>query len=229
MHILITGATSGIGKQLALLLSLQGHSLSVCGRSAEKLQTLVADMSPTPFHHAFCLSNRSEIASFCDAAAHKNGPVDVLINCAGLNNNRQQADVLDLNDLDWMIKINSYAPIQFMQSVLPAMKCANQGLIINVLSTTCLYSNPGIAGYTASKATLDAYIKVMRKELLQNYSGIKMTAVYPGGVDTDFRSVERPQYLSAYDVATTISSILNLPEALHQHEMVFRPACEQNL
>lgn len=236
MHILITGASSGIGKELALLLNRAGHQLSLCGRSSDKLaatldllQRECGDKSTVHTSQAFCISHFDEISRFCQGAIDTFGPVDVLINCAGLNSSRKPAESITKEELDWMMTVNCYAPIQFIQDTLNPMKEKSQGMIINVLSTTCLYSNPGISGYTTSKAAFDAYSKVLRKELLQENSGVKVCSVYPGGVDTDFRDASRPNYLSAKDVAQSIATLIAMPQAVHTHELVIRPECELNL
>ena len=227
-HLLLTGASSGIGRELAVLAAEQGYRLSLCGRSADKLNSTLALMNTTDNVHsqAFCVTDDSARTVFFHNAIAANGAVDVLINCAGLNNVRLKADVTPIEQLDWLMKVNCYAPIECIKAVLPGMKQQGGGTIINVLSTVCLFSNPGIAAYTASKAALDAYTKVMRKELAEQH--IKMLSVYPGGVDTDFREASRPEYLSAKDVADAIMTMLSSTANAHIHELVIRPEAERN-
>ncbi|MFS1703831.1 SDR family oxidoreductase [Alteromonas sp. AMM-1] len=227
-HLLLTGASSGIGRELAVLAAEQGYRLSLCGRSADKLNSTLALLNTTDNVHsqAFCVTDESARTVFFHNAIAANGAVDVLINCAGLNNVRLKADVTPIEQLDWLMKVNCYAPIECIKAVLPGMKQQGCGTIINVLSTVCLFSNPGIAAYTASKAALDAYTKVMRKELAEQH--IKMLSVYPGGVDTDFREASRPEYLSAKDVADAIMTMLSSTANAHIHELVIRPEAERN-
>ena len=226
MHIVLTGASSGIGRELAILLDQQKHSLSLCGRSAEKLSQTLAQLTQPHFFDTFCVSDEQVIVDFCHQAQQQNGPVDVLINCAGLNNGRAPGHQLEASRFAWMMQINCYAPITFMQQLIPNMQARNRGCIINILSTTALFANPGIAGYSASKAALDSYTKVMRKELRAD--GIKLLSVYPGGVDSDFREAERPQYLQPLDVAQAIVTLLQTNANTHIHELVIRPSCEDN-
>lgn len=227
-HLLLTGASSGIGRELAVLAAEQGYRLSLCGRSADKLNSTLALLNTTDkvYSQAFCVTDESARTAFFHNAIAANGAVDVLINCAGLNNVRLKADATPIEQLDWLMKVNCYAPIECIKAVLPGMKQQGCGTIINVLSTVCLFSNPGIAAYTASKAALDAYTKVMRKELAEQH--IKMLSVYPGGVDTDFREASRPEYLSAKDVADAIMAMLNTTANAHIHELVIRPEAERN-
>lgn len=227
-HMLLTGASSGIGRELAVLAQQKGYTLSVCGRNAAKLEQTLAQLNDREavFHDTFCITDSDARNQFIAGATAKQGTVDVLINCAGLNNVRLSAEETPFVKLDWLMKVNYHAPIGAMQAVLPAMKAQGRGTIINVLSTVCLFSNPGIAAYTASKAALDAYCKVMRKEVAEHH--IKMLSVYPGGVDTDFRDAQRPEYLSAADVASAIMAMLDTAPSAHIHELVIRPECERN-
>ena len=201
--------------------------MSLCGRSDEKLKQTLRDLpSDSLYSESFCLTEVQQTSGFFKRAIEKHGSVDVLVNCAGLNNVRKTGLDTKLSELDWLMEVNCYAPIRCMQAVASCMQSVKQGVIINILSTVCLFSNPGIAAYTASKAALDAYSKVMRKELRSD--NIKMVSVYPGGVDTEFRDAQRPDYLRAEDVAQTVFNLLQTKQFVHIHELVIRPQSEEN-
>lgn len=227
-HILLTGASSGIGRALAVALAQQGHRLSLCGRDPAKLaQTLAllpADCSV--FSQSFSVTDTAAIRQFCQQATGQFGQVEVLINCAGANSSRSAATEPDWSALEQMMQLNFYAPLHFIQQLVPAMKEQGKGIVLNLLSTVCLFSNPGISAYSASKAALDSYSKVLRKEL--NGTGVKVLSVYPGGVDTEFRAASRPDYLSAEEVADAIVLMLSASAKAHIHELVIRPAIETN-
>jgi len=227
-HILITGASSGIGQQLAIKLAKQGAKLSLCGQQENKLNNTLAQLDKRSKVHAasFCLSDEQAISQFVCQAIEQQGPVDTLINCAGLNSSRAPASAPDWEELQRMLAINYFAPLRLINAVLPKMQDKGSGTILNVLSTTCLFSNPGIAQYSASKAALDMHIKVLRKEL--NGSGIKVLSLYPGGVNTDFRLADRKEYLQASDVADAALSMLLTSSNSHIHELVVRPEVELN-
>lgn len=152
--------------------------------------------------------------------------MDILINCAGLNSSRTQAVEPNWNELEWMMKINFYAPLRFVELVLPSMLTNKEGVVLNVLSTTCLFSNSGTAQYSASKSALDTYSKVLRKEL--HRTGVKMLSLYPGGIDSDFRNQMRPEYLSPIDVADGIYNMIFTHSNVQIHDMVIRPESENN-
>lgn len=227
-HILLSGASSGIGRALAIKLAAQGHKLSVCGRDPAKLtQTLQClPKDAVVYSESFSLTEPEAISHFCQQAQQQLGLVDILINCAGANSSRTAAITPDWSAIDDMMQLNFYAPLHFIQQLVPAMQQQGRGVVLNVLSTVCLFANAGISAYSASKAALDSYSKVLRKEL--NNTGVKVLSVYPGGVDTEFRASSRPDYLSAAEVADAIVLMLASPANAHIHELVIRPQIETN-
>ncbi len=227
---LITGATSGIGRCLAIQLAAQGAWLALCGRSDENLKVVVAELEsagrPPALPRAFCLSSEEAILQFVGDTQAQLGPIDVLVNCAGANTSRAPVGELETVDLDWMMTVNFRAAFLFMRETLGQMQPRGKGHIVNVVSTVALFGNPGLGGYTASKWALEGLTKVVRKEA--KASGIKVTSVHPGGTDTDFRPADRPEYMSPESVAEAIASILALPDDAVVHDLVLRPPVEDN-
>jgi short-subunit dehydrogenase len=106
------------------------------------------------------------------------------------------------------------------------MQSRGSGHIVNVLSTCALFSNENMGIYTTMKAGLRDLTKVLTKEV--RASGVKVTAVYPGGVDTEFRTNARPDYLRPESAAKLIVDALFVPEDAVIHDLVFRPMSESN-
>jgi len=227
-HILITGASSGIGQQMVIKLSRLGHNLSLCGRRQNKLNNTIEQLgnSIKTYSESFCLSEQDKLTKFITQAQKKLGKVDILINCAGLNSSRALASEPDWHQLQHMLDINYLAPLRLINAVLPNMREESSGTILNILSTTCLFANQGTSQYSASKAALDMHTKVLRKEL--NGSGIKVLSLYPGGVNTDFRAADKQEYLQAEDVAEAAISMLFTTSNCHVHELIVRPEIETN-
>jgi len=227
-HILITGASSGIGQQMAIKLSSLGHNLSLCGRQQDKLNNTLEQLEKKikVYSESFCLSEQEKLAKFIIHAQDQLGDVDILINCAGLNSSRAPAGDPDWDQLQHMLAINYLAPLRLISAVLPNMREKSSGTILNILSTTCLFANSGTSQYSASKAALDMHTKVLRKEL--HGSGVKVLSLYPGGVNTDFRAADKQEYLQAGDVAEAALSMLFTANNSHIHELVIRPEIELN-
>lgn len=224
---IVTGATSGIGLCIAKTLAIHGAKLAICGRSQERLAKLEHEWigKHHPFTRAFCLSSEKAIIEFVDGVESSVGPIDILINCAGVNSARSGVGELKIEDLDWMLAVNLRAPTIFMREAFLRMRERKSGHVVNIISTAALFSNEGIGAYTASKAGLDAMTKVFRKEARK--FGIAVTAVYPGGVNTEFRAEPNPAYMPPETVANAVLDLLKLQNG-NVHELVIRPMVESN-
>ena len=224
---LITGATSGIGRALALQANELGAKLVLCGRSEDRMQSLLAELdSDRVYAKTFDITQEVQTIAFIEAAIEHFGQVDILINNAGANTAKAKVTDIKTSDYEYMIRLNQIAPFIVMREVFKDMRKRQQGRIVNILSTVCLYSNPGIASYTASKDGFDGMTKVFRKEAAEE--GVVVSAVYPGGVDTDFRNLERQDYLTADTVAEAIINLLQMNPEAAMHELVLRPHIEKN-
>ena len=226
--VIVTGATAGIGRCLARILAAHGAKLAACGRSEERLESLRGECAGAhpPLLRAFCVSSEEAIVGFVREVEEVVGPIDVLINCAGSNSARSKVVDLKMADLDWALAVNLRAPAVFMREVFQRMQPRKTGRIVNIVSTAALFSNEGIAAYSAAKAGLDAFTRVFRKEA--RAAGIAVTAVFPGGVNTEFRAQPNPDYMSAETVAEAIVNVLALNADAAVHELVLRPMIESN-
>jgi NADP-dependent 3-hydroxy acid dehydrogenase YdfG len=229
-NIIVTGATSGIGKALTITLLNAGANVAFCGRSADKMANLLAELATTSgktYSQCFDATNFVQATSFVNNSISELGDIDFLINCAGANSSRGTVGEIDVADLQSMLQVNLVSPFVIMKEVYnQSMLNKQSGMIINVLSTVCNFANEGIGSYTASKAGFDALVKVFRKEARDQ--GIKICSIYPGGVDTDFRDADRPQYLSANAVVKAILSMMSQDENACLDELVIRPMVEKN-
>lgn len=229
--VLITGATSGIGRALTAIAAGVGANLALCGRDDERMIALLAELKGTRvgeiYAETFSVRDGDAIREFVSNAEETLGGVDILVNCAGLNSARGTVEEVRLEDWCEMMEVNAQAPLFFSQAVLPGMKEKKAGMIINVLSTVCLCSSEGLVSYTASKAACKAVTDIMRKEVRS--SGIKVLGVYPGGVNTAFRPQARPEYMSAESVAAAILFQMTAPDDVAVHELILRPMVETNI
>ena len=229
-RVVITGATSGIGRCTTIALLKQGAKVAFCGKSKDKMESLLTEAAAIGnddyFSKAFDITHEPDIKTFIGEAKQQLGGIDVLINCAGLNSARSRVEDIKIEDMDYMLKVNFVAPLVFIQEVIKDMRTQQTGLVINVLSTVCLFSNEGIGAYTASKAALDSVTKVLRKEVRKD--GVRITSIYPGGVNTTFREQDRPEYLNAEDVKDAILTVISTGNHVAMDDVIIRPIVETN-
>lgn len=221
-NILITGASSGIGFELTKLLCAQGHQVVASGRNQAQLERLKSETGCRVV--AADLADAEQTIALFNKASELLGHVDVLINNAGLNTRKCAIDELTLEEFDLQYAVNLRAPVLLAREALKQMKTRQSGHIINVVSTVAKRANPTMSAYTAMKQGLAGFNGILMKEAQPH--GVKVTALYPGGTDTNFREAERPEYMHPASVAKSIAQILSLPDDLIMHEMTFRPAVE---
>lgn len=228
--VIVTGGTSGIGRDLVLNLLDLGAKVGFCGRSEDKMNNLVNEIKVKEksefYYDTFEITEENKIISFVNNAANKLGTVDVLINCAGANTARGSVKDIKIEDLDYMIKLNTIAPLMFIKECYKYMEEKKEGLIVNILTTCCLFSNENLGAYTASKSALDNLTKVLRKEARKD--NIRVCSVYPGGVNTSFRDVEKEGYLNSNDTAVSILKALDIDKSVAMDEIILRPIIETN-
>jgi 3-hydroxy acid dehydrogenase / malonic semialdehyde reductase len=186
---LITGATSGIGEATARLLATINFKLILCGRRRDRLQKLESDLR----NHtevttlSFEVRNQKEVAIAIASLPAEWKEIDVLINNAGNAHGLDPIQTGSIEDWDAMMDINVKGLLYVTKSVLPVMTKRNSGHIINIGSIAGkeVYANGNV--YCASKFAVDALTKGMRIDL--NAHSIKVTAIHPGLVETEFSLV----------------------------------------
>ncbi|MGY4027589.1 SDR family oxidoreductase [Aeromonas rivuli] len=220
--VLVTGATSGIGYALVEELTRQGYRVFATGRNQEALTRLKRETG--------CLGETADLAdpvallALYASAEQALGPIDVLINNAGMNSRKAPLVDTTLEEFDQQYAINLRAPYLLAREALKSMQPRGQGYLINVVSTVAKRSSETMGVYTAMKQGFAGLSQVMMKEAQPH--GIKVTTLYPGGTDTSFRAQARPQYMQPASVARTLVQLLSLPDDVVMHEMTFRPQVE---
>ena len=191
-HVIITGASSGIGEALARTYAGAGHSLTLVARREARLQALAASLD-VPCHVAVHdLSDPASAADFLPAAIAANGPVDVLINNAGMQV-IGRTDEVDIDTCERSLRLNLLTPLRLTRAVLPSMKARKSGIIIDIASMAALAPTPGMAWYSASKAGLAAASDAIRAELMG--TGVHVVTVYPGIIgETDMGGLGLTRY-----------------------------------
>jgi 3-hydroxy acid dehydrogenase/malonic semialdehyde reductase len=185
----ITGATSGIGKATAELLSRNGFKLIVCGRRKEKLEELVKELSAHTeiTSLSFDVRDRASVERAIRNLPPDWKQIEVLINNAGNAHGLAPIQTGDVADWDAMIDINVKGLLYVSREITPGMTERKAGHIINIGSIAGkeTYSNGNV--YCGSKFAVDAITNGMRLDL--NPFGIKVTGIHPGLVETEFSLV----------------------------------------
>ena len=224
--VVITGATDGIGKALALLLS-RDYNLALCGRSEDKMGQLLQEMGDCQvYSQCFDITNGEKRRAFCENVRKTFGTVDVLVNNAGANTKKDKIVDINLEDLRDMFELNCVSAVGMIQEIYPIMAENQKGLIVNILSSCCLFNNPMTGSYSASKDAMEAISKILTKEAKADRIGV--CNVYPGGVDTNFRANANPNYLRPETVARMIKACMENEDGC-VHDLVIRPFVEDNM
>ena len=224
--VMITGATDGVGKVLAILLSRE-YNLALCGRSAEKMQLLKQELGDCHVYaECFDITDGAKRRSFCDNVKKEFGGVDVLVNSAGANTKKDKVVDINLDDLRYMFELNCVSAVGMIQEVYPVMAEKQSGLIVNILSSCCLFSNPMTGSYSATKDAMEGISKILTKEVKGDHIGV--CNVYPGGINTNFRATANPDYLKPETVAKMIKTCIENEDGC-VHDLVIRPFIEDNM
>jgi 3-hydroxy acid dehydrogenase/malonic semialdehyde reductase len=186
---LITGATSGIGEATARLLAKNNFNLILCGRRRDRLNDLEKELSTITevTTLSFDVRERKEVSTAIQTLPPGWKNIDVLINNAGNAHGLDPIQTGNVDDWDAMIDINVKGLLYVSREVLPIMTERRSGHIINIGSIAGkeTYANGNV--YCASKAAVDVITKGMRIDL--NSFSIKVTAIHPGLVETEFSLV----------------------------------------
>lgn len=234
--VLITGATSGIGRATAELLAKNGFNLVLCGRRSERLDQLKAELGKEAKIHTlkFDVRNRDAVLNAITELPEAFSRIDVLINNAGNAHGLDTIDQGSLDDWDAMLDINVKGLLYMSKAILPQMVDRKSGHIINIGSTAGKEVYPKGNVYCASKHAVDAINQGMRLDL--NAHGIRVGAVNPGLVETEFSDVRFKgdsekaksvykgfQPLTAPDIADIIHFVITRPYHVNIADLVVMP------
>lgn len=227
MNIIITGASRGIGKAIALTFASCGYNLFLCSRNQEQLnETAAVIQQQHPAVkikvRAADLSVKEQVASFADWCLHHGVP-DILVNNAGTFLPGNVMDEPDGN-LELMMNINLYSAYHLSRKLVPSMIKKGRGHIFNICSVASLKAYDNGGGYSISKFALHGFSQNLRHELKE--FGIKVTGVYPGAVFTDswgnFDN-SNGRIMEASDIADMLLAACKLSPQAVVEDIIIRP------
>ncbi len=230
--IIITGATRGIGRALAILLTQQGANVAAVGRSATDLATLQQQIEASGgsiLTFAGDVADKYFAQQVTYTTVKKFGRLDALVNNAGFGT-FESIQNTKIEDWDNVMATNAKGTFLFAQAAIEPMKIQGNGHIINVLSDVARRVFAGGAVYTASKYAQEAFTLTLRKEMRP--LNIKVSGIYTGLVDTHFHAhpqgdAKASDWLRAEDVANAIVYVLSAPSYVVIDEMVLHPLSQE--
>lgn len=184
--VIVTGASSGIGRETAIAFAHADANLVLVSRNEKALNALAAELAPLGRRILVIptdVTQRATVEAMVQRAAAEMGSVDILVNNAGLGLNALLAEG-SMTNIRRLFEVNVFGALHCIQAVVPYMKKQSSGQIINVSSVAGKIATPGHGAYAATKFALTAISDALRLELVDH--GIIVTTVYPGVTDTPF-------------------------------------------
>ncbi len=227
---IVTGASRGIGKAIALDLAKSGYQLVLVAKSKPGLIALcnhissLPDCTP-PVFFAFDITVFEDVAGCITKVADDFGRIDILVNNAGIYAGGTTS--LTANAFRKMVETNLIAQFSFLNQVIPVMKKQKNGYIFNIASRAGKTGLAREGGYSASKFGLVGLSEALYRELSSD--GISVTAICPGWVDTDMVSeagthLQGNEMIRPEDISKSILWLLSLSKNCRVKEIVLEPS-----
>ena len=198
--VIVTGASSGIGRALARLLSEKGARVALVARSGEKLKALSKEL-PQSLAIPADMTVRADIERAVNKTTDHFGGIDILVNNAGRGYD-SPVEKIDLGTFRSILELNVLGPVTAMQLVIPVMRSRGGGMIVNVTSGTALMYLPNMSPYSSSKRALAGITLTAREELKKD--NIRVSVVYPFITDTDFEKNTIREIVEEEDAETDV-------------------------
>lgn len=231
---LVVGGGSGIGKAIALSLAADGAKVAIAGRRFEILEQVAAESEAEIHCHSVDVSDRTSVKGLFDFVTKTLGPLDILVNAAGINIKTRSMAEMTPEQWDQVMQINATGGYNLMYEALPPMRERKDGLIINIssISGKRAYALGGIA-YCASKFAMTALGTAAGNEVAVD--GVRITNIYPGEVETPIlaqrpsapTAEHRARMLQPEDFSEVVLAICHLPPRAHVAELIIKPTKQE--
>lgn len=178
--VVITGASKGLGKALAVEFVQEGSQVIISARSRRELNTSAREIGATPY--AADVTKEKEVIRLAKFAKQRFGKIDVWINNAGITIPHSSLEDLDPKDLHHMMEVNFFGTFHGSRAAASIMKKQRDGIIMNIVSMSALVGRPRSIAYSASKWAVRGFTESLRLALQEK--DISVIAVHPGGIKT---------------------------------------------
>ncbi len=209
--VVVTGAANGIGRALARELSAKGAHLALVDIDESGLAEAAAELQTSGQRvscHGADVADRRRMETLPDEVVAEHGCVDVLINNAGVSVGAMFADH-SIDDAEWLLEINLMGVIYGCKFFLPELLKAEQAHIVNLSSMFGIFSMPGQALYSTSKAGVRAFTEALWTEL--DGTSVRLTSVHPGGIRSDVIRSSRGMDVEAKERAVALQERFAMP------------------
>jgi short-subunit dehydrogenase len=185
-NVLLTGASSGVGHELAKKLAIDGHALFLVGRDEKKHLELIASFpEPSRTHSKFIQADLGKLDQVATVVSRIGVELNWLIYCAGVSATGLAEDI-PLSEYERVWHVNFLSMVSLLQQALPSMKKQGSGLVVSVSSGVARRALPFTAPYCSAKAALNSFTDSLRVELAG--TGIRILLFSPGPVETRFHA-----------------------------------------
>lgn len=182
----ISGAGSGMGREMALLAAGRGARLALSDWNGEGLAEtvdLVKGIGAEVRSDVVDVSDRAAMAAWAEAVAGQFGAVNMIVNNAGVTVTGDFEE-MSYEDFDWIVGVNFYGVVNGTKEFLPHLIASGDGAVVNISSLFGLISMPGQTAYNATKYAVRGFTEALREEMLINKHPVSVTCVHPGGIKT---------------------------------------------
>ncbi len=227
--VVITGASSGLGKAIAVEQASKGNKVCALARNKERLAELKSLYPELIETYSLNLSKSAEVQAVFAEIAEKNEVIDLLVNNAGIYNNAPFAEE-SIENIDKIIDTNLKGVMYCTHSVIPSMLKAGKGKIINISSIAGLTGFKGEAIYGTSKSGLQGFADIIGNELKEH--NILVTNICPGGISTPLWNSDNTYHgdkdnlTQVEEIAGLVDYILNQPDRTLYKKVVLFPKSE---
>jgi short-subunit dehydrogenase len=224
--VVITGASDGIGKQIALRLAKDGVQLALIARDEKRLEEVCQQSKQlgalNAKYYVCDIRQTDKLENVVSSIIADLGNIDILINNAGIWQKLMPVEKIKKDIINEVIETNLTALIQLTRICLPTLKTREESAIINIISKSGVIAQEGQSVYSASKYGVQGFTEVLKEDLKD--SNVRVAGIYQGGTNTKMfeKSGDNPpieKFTNPSDLADVISYMLSLPKKIWIHDI----------